>query len=326
MRCLLLIALLVQPLPAWGPRAHRAINRAALEALHTEGLAFLKPQYDYIVFRAPMPDNWRRPSEPFAKMFEDPNHGWFREQFAFLRDIPRSRYEFAIALFKERERIKAKQPELAQLMNIRWTGTLPYAALESYERLQATFRLYRQAKDEQTRDFLAREAAHHIGELGHYLGDGAQPLHVSIHHDGWQGPNPKGYSTDPRIHGKMETAYVDLIALEAADLTAQLGAAQHLADPFASVIAHLDAALTGVELVYQLEKQGAWTDKDHAAARALIYKTCGSAARLLRDMVHTAWLNSATMPPFNRDETANPVSPKHPRYNPETGSAPAPLK
>jgi hypothetical protein len=324
MRALFLILLLVHPLPAWGPRAHRAINRAALDALATDGLGFLKPHAEYAVFRAPLPDLWRRPAEPFAKMFEDPNHGWFREQFAFLKEIPRSRYEFALALYKERERIKAEDPASAQLMNIRWTGTLPYAAMESFERLQATFRVYRMTSDEKTKELLAREAAHHIGDLGHYLGDGAQPLHVSIHHDGWQGPNPKGYSTDPRIHGKMESTYVDLIELEASDLTPKLGQAQRLADPFASVIEHLDNALADVEFVYQLEKQDAWVDKNHAAARGLIHKTCANAARLLRDMIHTAWLNSATAPAFSREESSNPVSPKHPQYNPETGSAPAP--
>jgi hypothetical protein len=41
-------------------------------------------------------------------------------------------------------------------------------------------------------------------------------------------------------------------------------------------------------------------------------------------MIHTAWLNSATAPAFSREESSNPVSPKHPQYNPETGSAPAP--
>src|ERR1022692_3331273 len=32
------------------------------------------------------------------------------------------------------------------------------------------------------------------GWLGHYVGDGSQPLHTSIQYNGWVGPNPHGYS------------------------------------------------------------------------------------------------------------------------------------
>jgi len=45
-----------------------------------------------------LPDTWRGASEPYSKIFEDPNHGWFKEQFAFLETIPRSRYEFVLRL------------------------------------------------------------------------------------------------------------------------------------------------------------------------------------------------------------------------------------
>jgi hypothetical protein len=41
--------------------------------------------------------------------------------------------------------------------------------------------------------------------MGHYIGDGFQPLHDTIHHDGWQGPDPKGYTRDPKINGRFES-------------------------------------------------------------------------------------------------------------------------
>ena len=39
---------------------------------------------------------------------------------------------------------------------------------------------------------LANDIAFYMGWVGHYVADAAQPLHNSIHHDGWSGANPKG--------------------------------------------------------------------------------------------------------------------------------------
>src|SRR4029077_516232 len=83
--------------------------------------------------------------EPYSKIFEDPNHGWFKEQFAFLTAIPRSRYEFVLRLYDEFLKIREKEPDRAALTNVRWTGTLPYAAMENYDRMKSAMRLYRRA-------------------------------------------------------------------------------------------------------------------------------------------------------------------------------------
>src|SRR5262245_62392880 len=95
------VIVLVAPSPrlaAWGGTAHRVINRVAVTALPDEVPPFVKRQIDWIGVRSITPDSWRIASEPFLKIEEDPNHGWFREQFAFMREIPRSRYEFVLAL------------------------------------------------------------------------------------------------------------------------------------------------------------------------------------------------------------------------------------
>jgi hypothetical protein len=62
------------------------------------------------------------------------------EQFAFVQPIPRSRYEFVFALHSEFLRLGSVDPDRAALTNVRWTGTLPYAAVETYERLKVAFR------------------------------------------------------------------------------------------------------------------------------------------------------------------------------------------
>src|SRR5262249_25477461 len=128
---------------AWGPRGHQSANRAAVRAIPGDGPVFLKEYEDWIAKTGPVPDSWRGNGEPFSKIFEDPNHGWFKEQFAFLEAIPRSRYEFVLRLYDEYLRIREKDPERAALTNVRWTGTLPYAAMENYDRMKSAMRAYR---------------------------------------------------------------------------------------------------------------------------------------------------------------------------------------
>ena len=42
------------------------------------GPIFLKQYADWIAKTGPVPDSWRGNSEPYSKIFEDPNHGWFK--------------------------------------------------------------------------------------------------------------------------------------------------------------------------------------------------------------------------------------------------------
>jgi hypothetical protein len=311
---------------AWGPRGHQASNRAAVKAIPPDGPVFLREFDDWIPKTGPLPDSWRGNTEPYSKIFEDSNHGWFKEQFAFLPAIPRSRYEFALRLYDEYLRIKDKDPERAALTNVRWTGTLPFAAMETYDRMKSAMRLYRRALAEKTPEskkdarFLAQDIAFYLGWLGHYTADGAQPLHDTIHHDGWLGPNPKRYTTDPRVHGRFESGFVELIQLSDADLSLLVAKAKLLDDPFAAFVAHLDDASTHVEEVYELDKSGALADKSSEAAARLVKMQLAKASALLRDLAYTAWIESGRPVTAVNAET-NAISRKNPRYNPETGTA-----
>lgn len=319
-----LLATATGPALAWGERGHAVIARAAVDALPDDGPVFLRRHREYIGAMSSIPDGWRNEREPFLKIEEDPNHGWFREQFAFMRQPPRSRYAFVLALRAQQQRIAASNPELARRMNVRWTGTLPYAAIEGYGRLVAGMRQIRNARDSgEDSTALEQTCAFYAAWFSHYIADGAQPLHDTIHHDGWQGPNPHGYTRDPKVHGRMESHYVDLIALSEADLAPQLPAQpRHQdGDVFDLILAQLDRGTARVEQVYQLEQAGAFDDRDNRQARALVYLTAGEGAALLRDLLYRAWRESALAP------TPPPVpgspDPSNPNYDPATGSAPA---
>lgn len=313
-------------LAAWGERGHHTANRAAVRAIPDDGPTFLRAHEEWIVYLSTVPDSWRSASEPFQKIIEDPNHGWFREQFAFMTNanVPRSRYEFVLALDQERRRLAAAGDQsAATLTNIRWTGTLPYAAVETFEQMVAGMRRYRAARAQNADTRLIElEIASYMGRLGHYTADGAQPLHDSIHHDGWQGANPKHYTTDPRVHGRFESRFVDLMQLSPDDIQKDVPAARVLDDPFDAVLAHVDDAGTLVEKVYQLDASGALEDAANAEARALVRRQMTRAAALLRDLAQTAWVRSGERPQMTPAD--NPIVPSHPHYNPATGTAPAP--
>ncbi len=316
----ILICFAVLATGSWGARGHQSANRAAVKLIPEDGPVFLREYEDWIAKTGPVPDSWRGSSEPYSKIFEDPNHGWFKEQFAFMTSIPRSRYEFVLRLYDEYLRIKDKDPERAALTNVRWTGTMPYAAMENYDRMKSAMRLYRRAIADKSPDaqYLAQDIAFYMGWLGHYTADGAQPLHDTIHHDGWLGANPKQYTTDPRVHGRFESSFVELIQLTDSDLMPMMDKPKVLADPFAAILAHLDDASTHVEEVYILDKSGALADKTNESAARLVKSQLAKAASLLRDLAYTAWIESGK--PATPQE--NPISRSNPRYNPETGTAP----
>ena len=308
---------------AWGTRGHSVIDRTAIETLPADGPIFLKDYVDYIAGSASIPDTWRYASEPFSKMEEDPNHGWFHEQFAFMTTIPRSRYEFVLALYRENQRIQKSDPANARRMNVRWTGTLPFAATEVYGHLVAEMRLERKEKPgSQEARFLQQTCAFEVAWLGHYVGDGAQPLHDTIHHDGWQGPDPNGYTRDPRIHGRFESQFVDAIGLTDSDLMPRIGAPGHLTgNVFDLILAHIDEAGANVEAIYKMDKRNAFADPHDAEAREMVLSRTAAGARMFRDLVYRAWLESAHPPSH---VLPSPIDESNPLYNPETGSAPAP--
>lgn len=306
---------------SWGVRAHSVIDRVAIQTLPDDGPVFLKNYIDYIGGAASIPDTWRYASEPFSKIEEDPNHGWFREQFLFMKQPPRSRYEFVLGLYKERLRIEKTNPEQAKLMNVRWTGTLPYAAAEVYGHLVAAMRLQRQFHSQhKDTSVLEQTCAFYVAWMGHYIGDGAQPLHDTIHHDGWQGPNPKNYTQDHTIHGRFESQYVDAIQLSESDILPRIGKPGHLKeDVFDAVLAHLDEAGANVEKIYEMDKRNAFQDPKDKEAREMVYSRTAAGARMLRDLVYRAWKESENQP----QAIPNPVSTANPLYNGDTGSAPA---
>ena len=63
------------------------------------------------------------------------------------------------------------------------------------------------ARDRQLREMLILRD---LGVWSHYVADASNPMHTTIHSDGWGDyPNPSGYSTERGFHTRFETTFVN---------------------------------------------------------------------------------------------------------------------
>jgi S1/P1 Nuclease len=280
-----LICLAIQPpaARAWGNEGHRLINRLAASTLPAGVPAFLRSDaaVNEIEYLGPEPDRWRSAAEPELSAAQAPEHFIDLEPADALGPLPRQRLDFEAKVFAAGER-----PEKI--------GLQPWETTEVWERLKATLREYRRlvAAGQDTRGVEAA-AIFYAGWLGHYVGDGSQPLHTTIRYNGWVGPNPNNYTTGHQIHWQFEGPFV-AANLHEPEVRAKMTEAKAIdGDPFASYVAYLRLSATYVEKVYQLEKAGGFVGAGTAESREFTAERLAAGASMLRDMIYTAWLESA---------------------------------
>jgi len=133
-----------------------------------------------------------------------------------------------------------------------------------------------------------------LGALSHFVGDGAQPLHVSAHYNGWGAyPNPKGYTT-AKVHGSFEGAFV-AGAVRPLDVAAAMTAFRSCGcSTEARVADYLTRTWGQVGPFYDLEKAGGFRPGD-PRGRAFAAARLGAGAAELRDLVVESWRASASV-------------------------------
>ena len=259
------------------------INRLAAGALPSEMPAFLRTEaaLDEIEYLGPEPDRWRSPAEPELSSAQAPEHFIDLEPADALGPLPHRRLDFEAKVFAAGER-----PEEI--------GLQPWEATEVWERLKAAMREYRSlsANAKDTRP-VEQAILFYAGWLGHYVGDGSQPLHTTIQYNGWVGPNPNGYTTVHQIHWQFEGPFV-AANIHAPEVQALMTPSHAIeGDIFDGYVAYLRNTGTHVEKVYQLEKAGGFTGAGTAESRAFTAARLAAGASMLRDMIYTSWLDSA---------------------------------
>jgi hypothetical protein len=188
-------------------------------------------------------------------------------------------------------------------------GYLPYAIVDGWQQLRKDFAYWRATKKgaetassteerawfEADRRLRERLILRDIGVWSHYVGDASQPLHVSIHYEGWgEYPNPSGYTTKD-IDAYFEGGFVrDNLTRSA--IAAEVG-------PYRSCGCSIEdhtkalllATLAQVEPLYALEKNGGLGRGD---PRGIVFANArlAAGATAVRDMIVDAWFASADAP------------------------------
>ena len=290
---------------AWGASGHRWIAVAAVSALPADLPAFLRTAGARLTIGelAREPDRSKGSGQPHDAD-SDPGHyvdiddagHVFDADGPAIADLPRSRADYDLALGKA-----GIDPFKA--------GWLPYSIEDGYQQLVKDFTywriedalLKRTGQPAAQRAWLAADfkerqqlTIRDLGVWAHYVGDASQPMHVSIHYNGWgkDYPNPHGYTLDP-IHGPFEGAYVHDNLSEAAVRGAMAPIAACGPAIQACTADYLMKTQSTVEPLYQLWAAGGFKPGD-PRGRAFALARVAAGADMLRDLTVKAWNASAT--------------------------------
>ncbi len=265
---------------AWDAEGHRIVASLGLAALPTDYPAFARDAAAAarIDFLTNVPDRWRN-VDPWLKQ----SGASWTDHFFDIEQVPDAgldlqiissfRLDFATAFAAGRaahpDKFKpvdhAKDPDHTR----EWPGSAPWAIADWFNKLRSAFG-YLKAYEELggTPEEIAnakQDVIYAMGILAHYVGDCAQPLHTTVHHNGWVGENPHGYTTWAGFHSWIDGAIVARTGINAADLAPRVKPGQVLAlnarpdgrDPFFVVaLGYIIEQSKLVEPLYQLEKAG----------------------------------------------------------------------
>lgn len=301
----LVLTLLMTAIPAtafaWGPDGHRMLGEIAMRNLPADLPAFL--QTGDAVWQigelSREPDRSRNSGDPhdadlnpahFVDVSDDLTIGGIP-----LNALPSTREEYDTAL-------RAHGTDDYKM------GYLPYAIAEGFQQLTKDFAYWRAdaagakfAKTGKERDWLQRDQKlrellimRDLGTWSHFVEDASQPMHASVHYDGWGDfPNPDDYPNQKGLHIQFEDAFVHDNVREA-DIQAALPTPQ---DVTGDILAWTSAYLahTQVEVVplYEMAKHEPFNGHDPQEKTFAVERLAAGAAAL-RDLITAAWERSAS--------------------------------
>ena len=289
---------------AWGNTGHRLIGVAAVRALPDEMPAFLRTPgaAAEVGELAREPDRTKGGGQPHdrerdtAHFVDMDDQGRVMDARGMSIDaLPRLKSEYDAAL-------------TAAGLDVDDAGYLPYAIMDGYQQLVrdfATWRVLNAAEARETdpgkrawyrEDRLRREALilRDMGYLGHYVGDGSQPHHTTIHYNGWNRdtPNPEDFTAARTTHQNFEGDFTARVARLDAVEAAMTAPSLDGFDLKPRVVAYLKTTLAEVTPFYRLEKAGGFQETDERGA-AFVTARLAAGAGELRDLITLAWRDSA---------------------------------
>jgi hypothetical protein len=281
--CMLMLILVLPPSgKAWGEEGHRYINRVAAEKLPADMPQFFRDAADRLSFLGPEPDRWRDSRELYGALgaVNGPDHFVDFDKPEEFSALPNDRYKYSDWL-----RSTGRNPEA--------TGFLPYAILENFQKVEVLFRLWRDPHHADERAQIEQNIVFYAGVLGHYVADGSQPLHTSIHYNGWStSANPDLFTREP-LHGRFETAFVKA-NIKPEDFSGEVKTATELPDAFAADVKYLLDSNSHVAELYRMDKVVKWDANNHSPeAKKFVCERLAAGSQMLANLWYTAWVDSA---------------------------------
>jgi hypothetical protein len=234
------------PASAWQIEGHRMVTLPAVEVLPQRVPSFFRQGGDKVAHGVVDPDLFKLRDTPQLRDQESPEH-YLDWEYLEGASLPQTRYEF-LRLLADR-RLDGSR-----------VGLLPYALVESVQRLAVVFAEHRRWPENRT---IQAKALYLAGRLAHLAGDSCQPLHTTIHHDGRA--DESGRSPRSGIHRAVDSLF-ERVPFDRQAALADVGDQGLLDDVdsfdgvFARVRYELAASHDLVERVYDLEPKLNWPE------------------------------------------------------------------
>lgn len=313
---------------AWDAEGHRIVNQVALYSLPADFPAFARDAAatDRILHMANVPDRWRN-VDPALKQVG----GSWVDHFLDLEQLPDAgldpktvpslRLDFALVFAAGRiahaEKFPAVDPEKNAGHTSEWPGFAPWGITENFHKLRSAFgylKAYQEVGGTPSEIANAEaDVVYAMGLLGHYVADCAQPLHTTVHHNGWVGANPNGYTTWSRFHSWVDGGFVAKAGIKAVDLQPRAAPVGPMPLPprgdgrdpmFVAMMDYVIDTHAQVEPLYQLEKAGLLGNKPELPvtpeARAFFEQRLLTGGQTLARLWVTAW-KSAPLDTYLRE-------------------------
>lgn len=292
--CLLLSLMIgAPPVFGWGARGHEMSARVAAGALPKDMPEFFRRAGERLAYLCPEPDRWFTRSTPALAQSNAPDH-YFNLEAWGADPLPPARYDLIFAA--------AKRGIVGEGKPVNGLGTAPVVVAELAGRLVANFRHWRESTADTEPARLARQQIEEniiytAGILGHFVTDLANPLHCTVHHNGWAAgyPNPKSFSaagSGQNLHFRFEVTYVER-AVSEKDLTGRLTQTRRLG-AWVPEMEQLTRRNNGfVEQLYLYDQKAAFgSGNEPPEAQVFTAARLADGAAVLRDLWHTAWVVS----------------------------------
>jgi hypothetical protein len=313
------------------------ISRIAVKGLSPDMPAWLRDETSVVAIadQSQTPDRWRGVKVGSLTHLNNPDHYIDVEDLAplgmTLRDVPPLRHEFV----KQITLARAKPDFAGTPVNEKkdfakteeYPGFLPIATMETYGKVVSAFKMVRMHEMQNADGSRAVQieaakwnARVHLGQLSHYVGDTAQPLHTTKHHHGWVGENPNSYTTEYGFHAYIDGGVQKVLGLVEADVAAKFEGERTLdrSDLFGETLTHIERSWVEVEPLYKLQKSG---ELEQNVGKEFIAARMADGASQLSAMIESAWAEAAPTPEELQNLTkfegeagaAKPVTPDAPK-------------